>query len=321
MNRRISIAVAVAAIAAAALTAGTAPAATGAVRFVAAPAVAIQGKSIRVAISFKRPFARCTLSVKFSDKTSQTVGNIFATNGQAEWHWQVPNVATPGRATLTATCTGGGIAHRAITVVGDLTPPKIAVLKQGFSIRPRPTGTNVSFGVMLKNISADADALNVYVLVNMLLADGHVLGTSASTIDAIGANGTFAYGGNINFPGGAPITELEVAIKVGGRQKRFVQQPLAENVRIVPDRYDASWVGEVDGELINDHPSLNVRSAKLSTVVFDSDGNIIGGGTGYASALLPPGTREAFVLRTGVDAIPWGRAASAKVSPLATYSS
>jgi hypothetical protein len=319
MNRRVSIAVAVAAIAAAAVTAGTAPAATGAVRFVAAPAVAIQGKTIRVAISFRRPFARCSLNVKFSDRTTQGVGNIFATNGHAEWHWQVPTVAAPGRATMTATCTGGGIAHRSITVVGDLTPPKIAVLKQGFSIRPRQTGTNVSFGLMLKNTSPNADALNVYVLVNLLLADGHVLGTSASTIDAIGANGTFAYGGNINFPGGAPITQVEVAIKVGGRQKRFVQQPLAENVRIVPDRFDASWVGEVNGELINDHATLNMRAAKLSAVVFDSDGNIIGGGTGLASALLPPGTREAFVVRTGVDAIPWARAASAKVSPLATY--
>jgi hypothetical protein len=79
------------------------------------------------------------------------------------------------------------------------------------------------------------------------------------------------------------------------------------------------WVGEVNGEIVNDHPSLNVSRAKISTVVFDANGAIVGGGSSNATALLPPGTREVFVVTAGVDAIPWARAARAAVSLFATY--
>jgi hypothetical protein len=318
MTRRAAIAVAVAAIAAAAIVAGSAPASTGAVRFLTAPNIALQGKTLRVAVAIRTGAASCRLTVKFSNGATQGVGSVTVAGGRADWDWQVPNGAKPGRATLKAMC-GRAAATRSITVVGGLTPPKIAVENQGFSIRPRFSGTNVSFGVLLRNTSPNADALEVYVLVNMLLADGHVLGTSTNTIDIIGAGGTYALGDSLSFPGAAPIARLEVVVKVGGSQKPALRQPTIENIGIVPSRNDPTWVGEVNGELINTHPSLNLRRAKLSTVVLDAGGNIIGGGTGFANALLPPGTREAFVIRTGVDSIPWLRAASAKISVLATY--
>jgi len=94
---------------------------------------------------------------------------------------------------------------------------------------------------------------------------------------------------------------------------------VVDNIRVLPGLNDAAWVGEVDGEVINSHPVLNVQNTKLSAVVFDAAGNIIGGGTGMATPLLPPGTRQVFVLKNGVDAIPWGQAASARVSALGTY--
>ncbi len=40
---------------------------------------------------------------------------------------------------------------------------------------------------MLRNTSPNADALNVYVLVNFVMADGQAIGTKAETIDAIPA--------------------------------------------------------------------------------------------------------------------------------------
>lgn len=296
-----------------------APARTGAVRFVSVPKVAHQGKAAQVVASIKSGFFKCSLAVRYADGRKQAVGVAYASGGRAKWAWQVPEIAKPGRARLTASCAGVGRATRFVTVVGNLTPPTIEVVKRGFSIRPEFTGNKVSFGLLLKNLSPNADALKVYVLVNFLEASGHTIGTSSGTVDAISAGGTYAYGGVLSFPGAAPVVQLEVAIRVGDGQRHVNHQPRIDNVTIVPDRNDATWVGEVDGELTNDQPSLNIKNVKLSTVVFDAAGNIIGGGTGTAYAFLPAGTREAFVTKSGVDAIPYARAASAMVSPLATY--
>jgi hypothetical protein len=320
--QRILVLLVVAACVSAATAVGAAPARKGAVRFVSVPRTAHQGKDAQVVATVKSGtsgFSKCSLAVRYANGHHQAVGFAYASGGRATWDWHVPTIAKPGRAKLTASCAGVGRATQFVRVVGRLTPPTIDVVKQGFSIRPEFSGNKVSFGLLLKNPSPNADALKVYVLVNFLEANGHTLGTSSGTVDAISAGGTYAYGGSLSFPGAAPIVQLEVATQVGDGQPHANHQPQIDNVTIVPGRTDANWVGEVDGELINDQASLNLKNAKLSTVVFDAAGNIIGGGTSSAYALLPPGTREAFAIKSDVDAIPYARAASAMVSPLATY--
>jgi hypothetical protein len=295
------------------------PLRTERIGFVSVPRAAVQGRDARVVIRTPLRTLFCKLSVRYADRSSEFLGTTVAVRGRATWTWRVNEVATPGKARLIASCDGAGSASRAVTVVGTLTPPRIVVGQQGFSIRPKRTGTTVSFGVMLKNTSPNADALQVYVLVNFVMADGHLIGTKAETIESIPAGHTHAHGGALDFPGGAPVVRLEVVIKVGGRQRKIIHTPVAENVRVLPDLRDATWVGEVDGEIINDHAQLNLQRTALSTVVFDASGNVLGGGSGYANALLPPGTRQAFVIKSGLDAIPWARAARAVVTPLGTY--
>lgn len=301
---------------------GTLAAAAGAqglaVKFLRAPSPAIQGKVAVVSVAAPTS-TLCRLSVRYLDGETQYVGQTFSRSGSATWRWRVGEVAKPGRAVLTATCGRGGRATRAVTVVGTLVPPTISVTNHGFSVRPRPTGSSASYGVMLRNTSPNADALQVYVLVNFVLANGHLIGTKAETIEAIPAGSTYAYGGMLTFPGAAPVAQLEIVVKVGGRQRHAIRRPLVANVGVQPGLRDAAWVGEVNGEIVNDHPALNLSRTKLSAVVFAADGTILGGGTGTASALLPPGTRQAFAIRSGVDAIPWAHAARAVVSPLGTY--
>jgi hypothetical protein len=288
------------------------------IRFASVPRAAVQGKEARIVVRTSRR-AVCRLSARYADGATEFLGATVTSGGRATWMWRVGEVAAAGRARLHASCGRAGSASRWVTVVGSLIPPKIVVTDQGFSIRPRFSGTNVSFGVLLRNQSTNADALEVYVIVNFVMADGHLVGTRADTIDAIPAGRTHAHGGSLSFPGPAPVVRLEVVVKVGGRQRRSVHVPVASNINVVPDRRDAAWVGEVNGEIINDHPQLNLQRTELSAVVFDAAGNVIGGGTGSASALLPPGTRQAFVIRSGVDAIPWVGAARAVVTPLGTY--
>ena len=289
------------------------------VKFLRIPSVALQGKTLPVVASVKSSGRICTLSVRYADGFVQMVGRTISSNGQARWTWSVPEVAKAGRATVTAYCDGAGRRSRAVTIVGDLVAPKIVVEKQGFSVRPRSSGSSVSYGLLLKNTSPNADALQIYVLVNFVMADGKLIGTTSNIVDGIAAGSTYAYGGSLTFPGAAPVVQLEVVVKVGGRQRHSMRLPLLDNIRVLPGRSDAAWVGEVDGEVINRDPILSLQSAKLSAVVFDGAGNIIGGGTGSASALLPPGTRQVFVMQSGFDAIPWAQAASARVSAFGTY--
>jgi hypothetical protein len=299
--------------------AAVADARTAKVAFTRAPATALQGKVVKIAVSTKPTMrTRCTLVIRYRDGAVEKMTTATAL-GVATWDWRLPEVAQPGRASISVSCLGAGSVTRLVTVVGTLIPPKIVVVDQGFSVRVRTSGAAVSFGLMLKNTSPNADALSVYVLVNFVMADGQAIGTKTETIDAIAGGTTFAYGGVLNFPGAAPVVRLEVVVKVGGRQRHVIHQPLVQSIGIAPGLRDAMWVGEVNGELINDHPSLNVGRMKLSTVVFDASGVIVGGGSGYATALLPPGTREVFTINSGVDAIPWARAARAAVSTFATY--
>lgn len=292
-----------------------------AVAFVRAPASPLQGKLVRVVVSTtSNATARCTLVVRYADGATTNLGPAPAIQGRAEWSWRVPQVAQPGRARLTATCGRAGAATRLVTIVGTLIPPKITVLEQGFSVRARPySGSTASFGLMLRNSSPNADALNVYVLVNFVMADGQAIGTKAETLDGIAAGSTFAYGGTLNFPGAAPVDRLEVVIKVGDRQPRTIHKPIVQSMGLAPARYDATWVGEVNGELVNNHPSLNISRAKIYAVVYDAAGAIIGGAAGQAPALLPPGTRQVFALTSGADAMTWSRASRAVGSSLATF--
>lgn len=276
------------------------------------------GKTVNIVARAKHP-AYCTLYVKPNGEAKQRVGIVYATGGLAHWSWHVPDFTSAGFATVTASCEGQGSITRTVRLVGGLIPPKIVVEKNGFSVRPRPYGDTASYGVVMRNISPNADALNVYVIVNFVMADGHLIGTVANTIGSIDANSEFNYGGGLQFPGAAPVDHLEIVVQVGGRQRGVSRAPSIDGSRLAPGRLDANWVGEAGGEVINDRSTFKMSNATLYCVILDANGNVVGGGSGFANATLPPGTRQAFALTTGVDSVPWARAASSHVSAVGTY--
>ena len=69
----------------------------------------------------------------------------------------------------------------------------------------------------------------------------------------------------------------------------------------------------------NDDPAKTIQYVELSGVVFDSSGNILGGGTGFAVATLPPAARMAMKISNGLNSILYGKAASAMVSVVPHY--
>jgi hypothetical protein len=280
---------------------------------------AYQGKPYSVMVAVKTG-TTCTLAARYADGVAQSgLGTAPAASGKATWKWTVPPVAAPGPARLTARC-GSASAKRIITVVGTLIPPKIAVVKSGWSVRQRQVGSAVSYGVLLKNTSPNANALKVSVQVNFVLADNKLIGTATQSVPLISAGTTYNHAGSLQFPGAAPIAKLELVIIVGAREKaQRLREPAVDNIAAVPQSFDPAWTAWVQGEVINDHPSLALKSVQLSAVMFDVNGNVLGGATGGAYNLLPPGTRQVFKLSSGADAVPFAKVASSAVSALPTY--
>lgn len=296
-------------------TAAPAGGKTSSVRFSVAPQRAVQGNKVTVGVAVSPAGSRCTIRVRYADGRAQPgLGGRAAVGGRATWTWRVARYTRPGPASVFVSCGGAGAASRTMMIIGQVLPLTIKVVKTGYSIRPLPyVGTRVSYGVILQNESKTENALGVSVLVNFVMADNRLIGSATTSLMEMRADTSHAVGGDLTFPGGAPIARLEVVVQVASRGPRTRRVPGVGATRVVPDIYEPEWVGSVEGELANDDARTTLQSARLMTVIFDAEGNILGGASGYAPASLPPGAREFFKI-SGARAVPVNRAASAMVS-------
>jgi hypothetical protein len=117
------------------------------------------------------------------------------------------------------------------------------------------------------------------------------------------------------------VTKLEVVVQTQSFAAHSLHIPAAQNLQIVPSRFEPAWVGEVDGELVNDDPAKVLSSAQLSVVLFDAAGNVVGGGVGLLYVSLPPGTRSYFSASTGFSSVPVDRTSVAAISVVPSYQS
>jgi hypothetical protein len=293
--------------------------ATG-IRFVAGAHRVVQGSQVSVIVAVSPAGARCSLAVVYKGGSTQSVADTTATGGRASWKWRVPRGAQPGAARIYVACGGAGRASRNLVVIGSVIPAKIHVVKSGWSVRTLSfAGSEVSYGVILANDSPQRDALNVQVLVNFVMSDNRLIGSASTRVSDIAAGTQHALGGELIFPGGAPIARLEVVVTLGGSGPATHVRPGLSAVRVMPSPYEPVWTGSVEGEVQNDHPTRTLSMVELSTVVLDAAGNVIGGGSGFGAADLPPASRMFFKISSGLGAIPMSKAASALVSVVPTY--
>lgn len=304
-----------------ALVAGGAAAgalAKGAPLRITAPSRALQGKIVIVSVN-STSFT-CKLSVLYADGEKLT--NMLPTTvqrGKVVWRWPVADFAPAGQAKLTIVCPGAR-ATKSVIVVGGLVPPRVEVVKKGYSVRVKGSGEDVSYGLVLQNTSPNGNALNVNVLVNFVLPDNHLIGTASTQIPIINAGSSYNLGGLLSFIGAPPIARLEVVVDPGGRARSAKSfSPALDNVHLVPSPFEPAWLGSVEGDLVNVQPSLALTSANLSCVVFDANGNVLGGGTGSGFYKLLPGTRSFFKITSDLDAIPFNQAASVAISVIPQY--
>jgi hypothetical protein len=288
--------------------------------FTTFPTRAVVGGSVSVAASLPRPKDACTAELAYANGAVQSGAAKPPTSGARRvWTWTVPATAATGTGRVSVSCrASGGVDHALVVVAAPV--PKVDVVKQGFSIRTSQTSTTASFGVVLANRSKTEDATEVSVLVNLVNASNALIGSQTSVIQTVHANTQSVIGGSVNLPGGSALNHLEVVVHVGGSQPSVPSPvPVVANARIVPDAHDPAWVASIDGELRNESSKLVLNSASISAVVLDSGGNVVGGGSGYASGTLPPGSREFVQLSSGVTSVPVANAASVEVTVTPTY--
>lgn len=290
------------------------------VQFISGNSRVVQGNEATVTIAVQPNGARCSLAVRYKSGARQPGLPVVRASGfHATWTWDVPRKVQTGPARVTASCAGAGRASKRLIVIGQVLPPSVAVVKTGWSTRGYPFGgTGVSYGVILQNESK-RDALDVNVLVNFVMDDNRLIGSAGSHISDIAAGSQHAFGGELTFPGGAPIARLEVVVKIGKGGPATHTKPGVSAVRVVPNIFEPQWCGSVEGEIQNDSTSRTLQAAELSTVILDAEGNIIGGGSGYGGAQLPPAARVFFKIDGGMRPIPFYKAASALVSVVPTY--
>jgi hypothetical protein len=291
------------------------------VTFTAGPSRVVQGNPATFTVHVSPAGARCALSVRYKSGARQKgLSTVTAAGGIASWTWTVPRLVQTGRTRVTVSCSGAGRASRTMTVIGQVLPPKIDIVQTGYSIRPYPYGgTGVSWGAILANRSKTQDALDVEVLCNMVMADNRLIGTATAHISDIAADSKHPIGGELNFPAGAPVARLEMVVKIGKGGPVTRWKPGVSFLRVEPGTFEPDWAGEIDGEVQNDNPTKTIQFVELSGVVLDGAGNILGGGTGFGVATLPPSARMVLRITTGMRPIPFGKAASAMVVAVPTY--
>jgi len=281
----------------------------------------VQGNPVTIEVLVSPAGARCSLSVRYKNGAKQKgLATVTAAGGHASWTWTVPRKVQTGPARVSVSCAGAGSASRRLMVIGGVLPPKIDVVQTGWSVRTYPYGgSGVSWGVILSNTSKTQDAQSVEVLCNFVMADNRLIGSATQRIADISADSKFATGGMLNFPGSAPIARLEIVVHIGKGGPVTRVKPGISFLRVMPAVLEPQWTGEIDGEVQNDDPAKTIQYVELSGVVFDAAGNILGGGTGFAVATLPPAARMAMKISNGVSPIAYAKAASALVSIVPHY--
>ena len=320
MPHRLFATFTIAALALCAATAAAAPAA-------GTPTIT-RGHTLVIKLKTKS-FAVCTPIVQYSGGTMQngTAKQAHA-GGLLTWSLLVPRTAPVGAGKWYVRCGFNVMSKGKFIVAGvqTATPPadvpRVVADKQGFSQRSNKydSGSTFSYGMFLRNTSDTQDALNVFVLVNMVAASGELIGSATRTISLIAAGQTYALGDSMSLRTQMPVARLELTIRLGAHQlKQPHNLPEFANVRIIPSQGEPGWVGEVDGEVLNSTPAMTLTNAKLSIVLLDAAGNPVGGGTGYTFSPLPSGSRMVFLATSGFASVPLDRALTPVVSAEPTY--
>ncbi len=212
----------------------------------------------------------------------------------------------------------GNVASAAVSIEPRYQPvlpsgPPVSVVKSGFSDAAGGSTRETDYGVVLHNTSTTLDAVDVTVTVNAVDASNVVVGTEGRIVSAIPAGATYYFGGSIIHSASRATASLEVYTQVAVGGTPSLALPGNANVHVVA----AGAGSQIAGDLVNTAGKTLSSAARVSGVVFDGAGNVIGGGGVFQPANVPPGQHAAFTIT--MPSVPSAGAASAQVSAEPKY--
>ena len=290
------------------------------------PQVVHRGEPARITLK-PTTINNCLAHVQFADDSGVNLPIKYPDgSGRVSWTYRVPEKAPLGLAHWSVRCgvlyeTGGAwlIVPAGVTV--GPRPPRPVVSKQGFSVRPDEfgTGNTASYGLLIRN-PARKDAHRVSVTVSFISAAGSVTGRKTTMLARIGAGETFALGGSTELSSQGGVSRLVASIRVGSYTAPANElRPRVVTAKIVASDADPGWVGEVDGEIVNDASRMTLSRATIFVVLLDANARIVGGGTGASSSALASGGRGPFAARLGFSAVSTAQASRPVISVVPTY--
>jgi hypothetical protein len=162
--------------------------------------------------------------------------------------------------------------------------------RSGFSVADSAGSRMLGYGIVLRNSTPDRDALGVTVTVNVVDASNGVLTTDVARIAGIAASATYYFGGVVSLDASAAPANLHVNIQVeSGRPTRLRLPPVSGLAAV-----DSSGATHVQGQVSNPYSRPMSSLTRITSVVFDAGGNVIGGGVTFPAAPIPPGARVGF---------------------------
>ena len=124
--------------------------------------------------------------------------------------------------------------------------------------------------------------------INFIDSTDRVVATATPRVGGVGAGSNYYLGGSAPIPDATPVSKLEIVTRIGSQAPRRMLGPPTSDVLVQASRFEPGWVGGVVGQVLNDHPTMLLSSTQISAVVYNSAGEVIGGGIGYsAGGLLP----------------------------------
>lgn len=167
------------------------------VRFISKPASVVQGGTVRVVVGVSPSGVRCTAIL--GRGAAGLARSATARAGRATFAWKLAGGAQPGRWKITVLCGRAGSASTSLTVARRTQPPppvaaRVVVDKNGFNLDDGFSTRQVAYGVVLRNVSPDEDALRVSVTVSAVDANNQILKSDSTTIAVIPAAETYYLG-------------------------------------------------------------------------------------------------------------------------------
>lgn len=263
------------------------------VRFISKPTKVAQGGVARVVVAVAPSGVRCTAIL--GRGTSGTAKIATARAGRASFTWSLARSAQTGRWKITVLCGRAGTASATFTVAPRTLPPapvaaRVVVEKSGFGYVDEFGFRELGYGVVLRNVSPDEDAFNVQITVNVVDAGNRILKTESAYLEAVPAATPYYFGDRTSLNPSETPAKLEITVRVGERKKKALRLPPISNLRVL----DSFGSIRVAGEFSNPYTKPMSSLARITVVLFDSAGSIIGGGFTFPSSEVPPGGRIGF---------------------------